>query len=98
MMIVRLSGHPLVRDSLTYFKSMHMKQGSKGMENHWSLIQTACNKWHGIVEEVAARPESSTSVEDQVWHAVYVAAFSPCACSFALRAPWGVPWCVLWAA
>ena len=26
----------------------------------------ASNKWHGIVEEVAARPESGASVEDQV--------------------------------
>lgn len=46
-----------------YFKDMlDMKQGSKGMANHWSLFQTACNKWHVIVEEVAARPKSGTSV------------------------------------
>nr|XP_020163102.1 uncharacterized protein LOC109748488 [Aegilops tauschii subsp. strangulata] len=49
-----------------YFKGMHMKRGSKAMANHWSLIQTACNNWHGIVEEVAARPESGTSVKDQL--------------------------------
>ncbi|XP_020200798.1 uncharacterized protein [Aegilops tauschii subsp. strangulata] len=53
-----------------YFKSVHMQRGSKAMANHWGLIQTVCNKWHGIVEEVAARPESGTSVEDQVSHTV----------------------------
>ena len=47
-----------------------MKRGAKAMANHWGLIQTACNKWHGIVEEVAARPDSGTSVEDQVSHTV----------------------------
>ncbi|KAE8781597.1 putative methionyl-tRNA synthetase [Hordeum vulgare] len=35
------------------------------MANHWSTIQTACNKWHGIVEEVAARPKSGANVEGQ---------------------------------
>ena len=74
-----------------YFKGVHMKRGSKAMANHCGLIQTACNKWHGIVEEVAARPESRTSVEDQVSHTVHVAAFSPRACSFALCAPWACP-------
>ncbi|XP_020147238.1 uncharacterized protein [Aegilops tauschii subsp. strangulata] len=49
-----------------YFKGMHMKRGLKAMANHWLLIQTACNKWYGIVEEVAARPESGTSFEDQL--------------------------------
>ena len=69
-----------------YFKSVHMKRGSKAMANHWGLIQMACNKCHGIVEEVAARPESGTSVEDQVSHAVLTVAFlraralSPRAC------------------
>ena len=33
------------------------------------IIQAACNKWHGIVEEIVARPESGASIEDQVWHA-----------------------------
>ena len=43
-----------------------MKHGSKAMANHWGLIQTACNKWHEIVEEIATHPESGASIEDQV--------------------------------
>ncbi|XP_048544935.1 uncharacterized protein LOC125523912 [Triticum urartu] len=49
-----------------YFKGVYMQRGSKAMANHWGRIQLACNKWHGIVEEVAARPESGASVEDQL--------------------------------
>uniref|UniRef100_A0A453R8G4 Uncharacterized protein n=1 Tax=Aegilops tauschii subsp. strangulata TaxID=200361 RepID=A0A453R8G4_AEGTS len=46
-----------------YFKGAYMQRGSKAMANHWGLIQLACNKWHEIVEEIAARPESGTSIE-----------------------------------
>ncbi|KAE8795579.1 putative methionyl-tRNA synthetase [Hordeum vulgare] len=42
-----------------------MDRDDKAM-NHWSMIQTACSKWHGIVEEVAARPKSGTNVEGQM--------------------------------
>ncbi|XBI11489.1 hypothetical protein VPH35_138543 [Triticum aestivum] len=49
-----------------YFKGVYMQRGAKAMANHWGLIQGACNKWHGIVEEVAARPESGANVEDQL--------------------------------
>ncbi|XBH61666.1 hypothetical protein VPH35_116063 [Triticum aestivum] len=49
-----------------YFKDVYMQRGAKVMANHWGRIQGACNKWHGIVEEVAARPESGASVEDQL--------------------------------
>nr|XP_020174565.1 uncharacterized protein LOC109760142 [Aegilops tauschii subsp. strangulata] len=49
-----------------YFKGVYMQRGSKTMANHWGRIQGACNKWHGVVEEVAARPESGASVEDQL--------------------------------
>ncbi|KAE8783142.1 putative methionyl-tRNA synthetase [Hordeum vulgare] len=49
------------------FVNIHMDRCEKAMSNHWSVIQTACNKWHGIVEEVAARPESGANVEGQVW-------------------------------
>nr|XP_020151135.1 uncharacterized protein LOC109736322 [Aegilops tauschii subsp. strangulata] len=48
-----------------YFKGVYMQCGSKAMANHWGRIQGAWNKWHGVVEEVAARPESGASVEDQ---------------------------------
>ncbi|KAE8791357.1 putative 4-coumarate--CoA ligase 5 [Hordeum vulgare] len=36
------------------------------MSNHWASIQRACNKWHGIQEEVMARPESGNNAERQV--------------------------------
>nr|XP_045088732.1 uncharacterized protein LOC123497030 [Aegilops tauschii subsp. strangulata] len=48
-----------------YFKGVYMQHGSKAMANHRGRIQGACNKWHGVVEEVAACPESGASVEDQ---------------------------------
>ncbi|XP_073362479.1 uncharacterized protein [Aegilops tauschii subsp. strangulata] len=47
-----------------YFKGVYMQRGAKAMANHWGLIQSACNKWHGIVEEIAARSESDASIED----------------------------------
>ncbi|XP_073357368.1 uncharacterized protein [Aegilops tauschii subsp. strangulata] len=52
--------------STPYFKGVYMQRRAKAMANHWGLIQGECNKWHGIVEEVAARPESGASVEDQL--------------------------------
>nr|XP_020163063.2 uncharacterized protein LOC109748447 [Aegilops tauschii subsp. strangulata] len=48
-----------------YFATIHMQRGSKAMSNHWAIIQMACNKWHGIVEEIAARLESGANVEGQ---------------------------------
>ncbi|KAE8817500.1 putative methionyl-tRNA synthetase [Hordeum vulgare] len=49
------------------FANIHMDRGDKAMANPWATIQTACNKWHGIVEEVAARPKSGANVKGQVW-------------------------------
>ncbi|KAE8818855.1 putative methionyl-tRNA synthetase [Hordeum vulgare] len=48
------------------FASIHMDRGEKAMANRWSTIQTSCNKWHGIMEEVAARPKNGANVEGQV--------------------------------
>ncbi|XP_020193119.1 uncharacterized protein [Aegilops tauschii subsp. strangulata] len=62
-----------------YFKGVHMQRGSKAMPNHWGLIQKVCNKWHEIVEEIAARPESGASVEDHVCHAGLPLLVSACA-------------------
>jgi hypothetical protein len=45
------------------FSSIHMDHGDKAMANHWATIQQACNKWHGIQEEVMARPESGANIE-----------------------------------
>ncbi|KAE8786207.1 putative methionyl-tRNA synthetase [Hordeum vulgare] len=48
------------------FDNIRMDRGEKAMSNHWSTIQTTCNKWHGIVKEVAARSESGANVEGQM--------------------------------
>ncbi|KAE8774003.1 putative methionyl-tRNA synthetase [Hordeum vulgare] len=48
------------------FANIHMDRGQKAMANRWSTIQMACNKWHGIIEEVAARPKSGANVECQM--------------------------------
>ncbi|KAE8768851.1 putative methionyl-tRNA synthetase [Hordeum vulgare] len=48
------------------FANIDMDRGEKAMSNRWPTIQTACNKWHGIVEEVAARLESGANVEGQM--------------------------------
>ncbi|KAE8770023.1 putative methionyl-tRNA synthetase [Hordeum vulgare] len=48
------------------FANIHMDCDDKAMANHWATIQMACNKWHGIVEEVDARPKSGTNVEGQM--------------------------------
>ncbi|KAE8821356.1 putative methionyl-tRNA synthetase [Hordeum vulgare] len=49
------------------FVNINVDYGDKAMSNHWSTIQTSSNKWHGIVEEVAARPEGDTNVKGQIW-------------------------------
>jgi hypothetical protein len=48
------------------FNTTYMDRGAKAMANHWAAIQTACNKWHGVQEEVNARPESGASADQKV--------------------------------
>ncbi|KAE8792303.1 putative methionyl-tRNA synthetase [Hordeum vulgare] len=48
------------------FANIHMDCDEKVMANHWLTIHMACNKWHGIVEEVVARPESGANVKGQM--------------------------------
>ncbi|KAE8805944.1 putative methionyl-tRNA synthetase [Hordeum vulgare] len=48
------------------FANIHMDRGDKAMTNHRATIQTACNKWHEIVEEVTAGLESDANVEGQM--------------------------------
>ncbi|CAM0871607.1 unnamed protein product [Alopecurus aequalis] len=48
------------------FAGLHTDHGEKAMANHWAVIQQACNKWHDIQEEVAARPESGANIERQM--------------------------------
>jgi hypothetical protein len=51
------------------FNKMHMDRNPSGMSHHWGIIQKACNKWHGIQQEVMDRQESGTNIEDLVSHA-----------------------------
>ncbi|KAE8768822.1 putative methionyl-tRNA synthetase [Hordeum vulgare] len=44
------------------FASIHMDCGEKAMVNRWSTIKMACNKWHGIIEEVTTHLESGPNV------------------------------------
>jgi hypothetical protein len=34
------------------FNKMHMDGNPSGMSHHWGIIPQACNKWHGIQQEV----------------------------------------------
>ncbi|CAM0870852.1 unnamed protein product [Alopecurus aequalis] len=45
------------------FAACVTERGQKAMANHWANIQAACNKWHGIEEEVAMRPKSDANRE-----------------------------------
>ncbi|CAM0874586.1 unnamed protein product [Alopecurus aequalis] len=45
------------------YAGLHTDRGEKAMANHWAVIQQACNKWHDIQEEVAARPVSGANIE-----------------------------------
>jgi hypothetical protein len=49
-----------------YFNKMVMVRGDKAMATHWRIMQAACNKWHGIQEEIADRPISGTDFETKV--------------------------------
>ena len=48
------------------FASCVVDRGQKAMANHWQSIQTACNKWHDIQEEVAHKPKSGANREMEV--------------------------------
>jgi hypothetical protein len=48
------------------FNKVHMDRNPSRMSHRWGIIQPACNKWHGIQQEVVDRQESGTSIEDLV--------------------------------
>jgi hypothetical protein len=58
------------------FNKIHMDCNPSGMSHRWGLIQQACNKWHGIQQEVMDRQESGTSIEDLVSHAPLLAGWN----------------------
>ena len=45
------------------FANIRMDRSKKAMANHRVVIQTAYNKWHGIIEEVTAHLESGANIE-----------------------------------
>jgi hypothetical protein len=45
------------------FNKVHMDHNLFGMSHRWEIIQQACNKWHGIQQEVMDQQESGTSIE-----------------------------------
>ncbi|XBH70195.1 hypothetical protein VPH35_097910 [Triticum aestivum] len=47
-------------------KAFTCSAGRRQWRTIGGLIQTACNKWHGIVEEIAARLKSGASIKDQL--------------------------------
>jgi hypothetical protein len=49
------------------FNKLHMDRNSFRMSHRWGIIQQACNKWHGIQQEVMDRQECGTSIEDLVY-------------------------------
>jgi hypothetical protein len=49
-----------------YFNKMVMVRGEKAMATHWGIMQAACNKWHGIQEEIADHPVSGADFETKV--------------------------------
>jgi hypothetical protein len=50
-----------------YFKKTVMICGEMAMGTHWGIMQVACSRWHGIQEEIEARPVSDTDFEAKVW-------------------------------
>ena len=59
------------------YASCVINRGQKAMANHWQNIQTACNKWHGIQEEVAHRPKSGANREMEVRISAVIPFFAP---------------------
>jgi hypothetical protein len=49
-----------------YFNKTVMVRGEKAMATHWGIMQAACNRWHGIQEEIADRPVSGADFECKV--------------------------------
>jgi hypothetical protein len=61
-----------------YFNKTVMIHGEKAMGTHWGIMQAACSRWHGIQEEIEARPVSGADFEVKVCSlAVFVDPGSP---------------------
>jgi hypothetical protein len=49
-----------------YFKDCCHERNDSAMSHRWHIMQHACNKWYGVVEEVRRVHVSGTNFEDQV--------------------------------
>jgi hypothetical protein len=49
-----------------YFKNCCHERNDSAMSHRWHIMQHACNKWHGVVEEVRRVHVSDINFEDQV--------------------------------
>jgi hypothetical protein len=65
-----------------YFNKTVMIRGEKAMGTHWGIMQATCSRWHGIQEEIEARPMSGADFEAKVmltrraFHRAWIAEFS----------------------
>jgi hypothetical protein len=57
------------------FNKMYMDCNPSEISHRWGIIQQACNKWHGIQQEVMDQQESGASIEDLVRSAPLLADF-----------------------
>jgi hypothetical protein len=49
-----------------YFNKTVMIRREKAIGTHWGIMQAACNRWHGIQEEIEDRPVSGADFEAKV--------------------------------
>jgi hypothetical protein len=49
-----------------YFNKTVMIRGEKAMCMHWGIMQATCSRWHGIQEEIEARPVNGADFEAKV--------------------------------
>jgi hypothetical protein len=55
------------------FNKVHMDRNESRMSHCLGIIQTACNKWHGIQKDIMDRQESDTNIGDQVSNTLLLA-------------------------
>jgi hypothetical protein len=63
-----------------YFNKKVMVRGEKAMATHWGIMQAACNKWHGIQEEIADHPVSGADFETKVCLLAFSVDLGPPSC------------------
>jgi hypothetical protein len=49
-----------------YFNTTVMDRGEKAMGTHLGIVQAACNKWHGVQEEIDKHVVSGEDFEAKI--------------------------------